>query len=64
MLATKASSSRETWAFVVVAFSVSRLLFLGAGALATVLLPRAETAADTLGPRGFWGYWAYWDGAW
>ena len=62
--ATKASSSREVWAFVVVAFSLSRLLFLGGGALAAVLLPRAQPAADTLEPAGLLSYWAHWDGAW
>ena len=60
----KASLSRETWAFVLVAFSVSRLVFFGAGALAVAFLPQARPAADTLGPPGFLSYWARWDGAW
>ncbi len=50
--------------FVLVVFASSRLLFLGAGALAAAFLPWAEPAGDPLGPSGFLGYWAHWDGAW
>src|SRR3712207_3762456 len=60
----KAASARSVWAFVFVAFFVSRLLFMGVGALAVTLLPQADPAGDPLGPGGFLGYWANWDGAW
>ena len=63
--ATKEPSlSRETWTFVLVVFGLSRLLFLGAGALAAAFLPQAEPAGDPLEPPGFLNYWAHWDGAW
>ena len=62
--AERAASAWSAWAFVLVVFSLSRLLFLGAGALATVFLPQADPAGDPLGPAGFLGYWALWDGAW
>jgi hypothetical protein len=62
--AEKRVSAPSAWAFVLVAFSLSRLLFMGTGALAAVLLPQADPAGDPLGPGGFLGYWAYWDGAW
>ncbi|HEV2092950.1 MAG TPA: mannosyltransferase family protein [Rubrobacter sp.] len=60
----KAASARSAWTFVFVVFVFSRLLFLGAGALAAALLPQADPAGDPLGPIGFLGYWARWDGAW
>ena len=60
----KAAPARSAWAFVFVVFSLSRLLFLGAGALATASLPQADPAGDPLGPGGFLDYWAHWDGAW
>src|SRR4028118_1198120 len=60
----KAAPARSAWAFVFVVFSLSRLLFLGAGALATAFLPQADPAGDPLGPGGFLDYWAHWDGAW
>jgi hypothetical protein len=60
----KGASARSVWTFVSVVFLLSRLLFLGAGALAALLLPQADPAGDPLGPGGFLGYWANWDGAW
>ncbi len=60
----KAASARPAWVFVLVVFFLSRLLFLGAGALAAASLPQADPAGDPLGPGGFLGYWAHWDGAW
>ena len=62
--ATKESSTREAWSFVLAIFVLSRLLFLGAGALAAAYLPWAVPAGDVLEPPGFLGYWAHWDGAW
>ncbi len=61
---TKGPPTRRVWAFVLVALAASRLLFMGAGALAVIYLPRADPAGDPLGPSGFLGYWAHWDGAW
>jgi hypothetical protein len=58
------SPSREAWTFVLLAFALSRLLFLGGGALAAAFLPQAEPAGDPLEPPGFLNYWAHWDGAW
>ena len=64
-VATKEPSApRETWTFVLVVFGLSRLLFLGGGALAVTFLPQAEPAGDPLEPPGFLNYWAHWDGAW
>jgi hypothetical protein len=60
----KPAPARSAWTFVFVAFFFSRLLFLGAGALAVLFLPQADPAGDPLGPGGFLGYWAHWDGAW
>ncbi|MDQ5819673.1 MAG: hypothetical protein M3334_15090, partial [Actinomycetota bacterium] len=62
--ATKESSPRETWVFVVAVFGLSRLFFLGVGALAVAYLPQAEPAGNPLEPPGFLSYWAHWDGAW
>ena len=62
--ATKGSSSRGAWAFVLVVFAASRLLFFVAGALAAAYLPQAEPAGNPLEPPGFLNYWAHWDGAW
>ena len=61
---SKQAPARSVWVFVLVVFASSRLLFLGAGALAAAFLPWAEPAGDPLGPSGFLGYWAHWDGAW
>ena len=61
---TKAVPVRSVWAFVLGVFVLSRLLFMGAGALAVLVLPQADPAGDPLGPAGFLSYWANWDGAW
>ncbi|CAN5761775.1 membrane protein [soil metagenome] len=50
--------------FVLAVFAASRVLFLGAGALAVAFITDAEPAGDPLGPGGVLGYWARWDGAW
>ncbi len=52
------------WPFVLSVFVVSRVFFLGVGALAAEFLPWAEPAGDPLEPPGFLSYWAHWDGAW
>ena len=62
--ATKAASNREAWAFVLICFALSRLLFLGVGAASATYLPQADPAGDPLEPPGLLSYWAYWDGAW
>ena len=62
--ASKDSSNREAWAFVLISFAFSRLLFLGTGAIAAAYLPQADPAGDPLGPPGLLSYWAHWDGAW
>ena len=62
--ATKAASNREAWAFVLISFALSRLLFLGVGAAAAAYLPQADPAGDPLEPPGLLSYWAHWDGAW
>jgi hypothetical protein len=62
--ATKTSSAREAWTFVLVAFVLSRLLFLCAGSIAAADLPPAYPGGDPLEPPGPLGYWAHWDGAW
>jgi hypothetical protein len=62
--ATKASSTREVWAFVLIIVVLSRLLFLGVGSLAAAYLPWADPAGDPLEPPGALNYWAHWDGAW
>ena len=61
---SKQAPARSVWAFVLVVFASSRLLFLSVGALAAASLPWADPAGDPLGPSGFLGYWAHWDGAW
>jgi hypothetical protein len=64
LFSTKMTPVRRVWAFVLVVFAASRIVYMGAGALAAAYLPQAEPAGDPLGPSGFLGYWAYWDGAW
>ena len=61
---TKRIPAGRVWAFVLVVFAASRLVFMGTGALAAAYLPQAEPAGDPLGPSGFLSYWARWDGAW
>ena len=54
----------SAWPFVFLVFALSRLLFLGTGAVAAGLLPWAEPITRVVGPSGFLSYWAHWDGAW
>jgi len=61
---TRTATAAEVWAFVVSILALSRLLFMGAGALAAARLPGADPAGDPLEPPGFLNYWAHWDGAW
>ena len=61
---TKESSTWEAWVFVLAIFAASRLLFMGAGALAAAYLPLATPAGYPLEPPGPLNYWAHWDGAW
>jgi mannosyltransferase PIG-V len=62
--ATKESTNREAWTFVLTSFALSRLLFIGAGAWAAAYVPQADPAGAPLEPPGFLSYWAHWDGAW
>ena len=62
--ATKETSTRGAWAFVLAVFAASRVLFLGAGAFAATYLPSAVPVGDVLEPPGSLNYWAHWDGAW
>ncbi len=51
--------------FVLAVFVLSRLLFLGVGALAAAMLPRAVKLDPTLREAtGILNYWALWDGVW
>ncbi len=61
---TKRIPARRVWTFVLVVLAASRLMFMGAGALAAAYLPWAEPAGDPLGPSDSLSYWAHWDGAW
>lgn len=46
-------------------FAVSRLFFMGVGALAVAFLPAAQPAWDAaIEPPGPLSYWGRWDGAW
>jgi hypothetical protein len=47
-----------------VVFALSRLLFLGVGAVAAAYLPWADPPSGPQEPSGFLSYWAHWDGAW
>jgi hypothetical protein len=49
---------------VLAVFALSRLLFLGVGAVAAAYLPWAEPAGRPLESPGILSYWAHWDGAW
>ena len=60
----KTESQRSGWPYVLVVFALSRLLFMGTGAVAAEVLPWAEPITRVLGPSGFLSYWAHWDGAW
>jgi hypothetical protein len=61
---TKTVPGTTAWPFVLAVFALSRLLFLGTGAFAAAMLPRATPAGEVLEPPGFLSYWAHWDGAW
>jgi hypothetical protein len=54
----------SAWPFVLAVFALSRLLFLGSGAVAAAILPWAKPFAPEVVPPGFLDYWAHWDGAW
>ena len=64
MFTTKTERGASAWPFVLMVFALSRLLFLGTGAFAAAMLPRATPAGEVLEPPGFLSYWAHWDGAW
>jgi hypothetical protein len=64
IFATRTAPPSQAWAYVLVVLISSRLLFMGAGALAVTRLPGADPAGDPLEPAGFLNYWAHWDGAW
>jgi hypothetical protein len=53
----------SAWPFVLTVFALSRLLFLGTGAVAAATLPWAKPLS-VVGPPSFLNYWAHWDGAW
>jgi len=51
--------------FVLAVFVLSRLLFMGVGALAVAILPRAiRLDLNLREPTGILNYWALWDGVW
>lgn len=60
----QSKNTAGAWPFVLAVFALSRLLFLGTGALAAAFLPEAEPAGSPLEPPGVLSYWAHWDGAW
>jgi hypothetical protein len=62
--ATEIGRHTSAWPFVLAVFVFSRLLFLGAGAVAAAALPWANPTTPVVGPPGFLSYWAHWDGAW
>jgi hypothetical protein len=62
--ATETARHTSAWPFVLAVFVFSRLLFLGAGAVAAATLPWANPTTSVVGPPGFLNYWAHWDGAW
>ena len=64
IFATRTAPPAQVWAYILVVLISSRLLFMGAGALAVAYLPGADPAGDPLEPAGFLNYWAHWDGAW
>jgi hypothetical protein len=64
IFATRTAPPAQVWAYVLGVLITSRLLFMGAGALAVTYLPGADPAGDPLEPAGFLNYWAHWDGAW
>jgi hypothetical protein len=58
------SRRADAWPFVFAVFALSRLLYLGTGALAAVMLPWAKPITSQVNEPGFLSYWAHWDGAW
>jgi hypothetical protein len=54
----------SAWPFVFAVFALSRLLYLGTGALAAAMLPWAKPITAQVNEPGFLSYWAHWDGAW
>jgi hypothetical protein len=62
--ALEISPRASAWPFVFAVFALSRLLFLGTGALAAAMLPWAKPITAQVNEAGFLSYWAHWDGAW
>lgn len=60
----RTKASRDGLSFVLWVFVLSRVFFLGVGALAHSMLPQARPGGSPLQPPGFLNYWAHWDGAW
>jgi hypothetical protein len=58
------SRQADAWPFVLAVFALSRLLYLGTGALAAAMLPWAKPITAQVNEPGFLSYWAHWDGAW
>ena len=56
----------SAWPFVLAVFALSRIFFLGVGAVATTTLPWAQPAhgAPLDLPAPPLNYWAHWDGVW
>ncbi len=62
---TKPVHSASAPRFVLAVFVLSRLLFMGVGALAAAMLPRAiQLDLNLREPTGILNYWALWDGVW
>jgi hypothetical protein len=61
---TESARYSSAWPFVLAVFALSRLLFLGTGAVAAATLPWARPFPPAVVPPGFLDYWAHWDGAW
>jgi len=56
----------STWPFILAVFALSRIFFLGVGAVATTVLPWAQPThgAPLDLPAPPLNYWAHWDGVW
>ncbi len=62
---TKPVHSASAPRFVLAVFVLSRLLFMGVGALAAAMLPQATKLDPSLHEvSGILNYWALWDGVW
>ena len=61
--ATKTTPSASAWTFVLVVFVLSRVLFLGVGAVAAYVLPSGEAGQQPWDPSGLLSYWAHFDGS-